>query len=66
MAPSIISTDGSQIDKRTEERHSLSTTNLDNLATVLKDGLSVFVGTVSSRVLASIRGALLFALGFDG
>jgi len=42
-----------------------SAISLDNLATVPKDGLRSFVGTVSSPVLAIIRGALFFALGFD-
>jgi mRNA interferase MazF len=42
-----------------------SAINLHNLATVPKAGLRVFVGTVSSKVLADVREALLFALGFD-
>ena len=42
-----------------------SAANLDNLATVPKSGLRSFVGTVSTDVLAEIREALLFALGFD-
>jgi len=42
-----------------------STINLDNLATVPKDGLRSFVGTVPLQVLVAIREALLFALGFD-
>jgi mRNA interferase MazF len=42
-----------------------SAINLDNLATVPKDGLRSFVGTVSPVILTAIRTALLFALGFD-
>ena len=42
-----------------------SAANLDNLVTVPKRGLRSFVGTVSAEVLAEIREALLFALGFD-
>jgi mRNA interferase MazF len=42
-----------------------SAINLDNLATVPKDGLRSFVGTVSPQVLGAVRTALLFALGFD-
>jgi len=42
-----------------------SAINLDNLATVPKDGLRSFVGTVSPEVLDTVRVALLFALGFD-
>ena len=38
---------------------------LDNLATVPKAGLRVFVGTVSPQVISDVREALLFALGFD-
>lgn len=43
-----------------------SAINLDNLATVPKRGLRTFVGSVSPKVLADVREALLFALGFDG
>ncbi len=42
-----------------------SAINLDNLATVPKDELHSFIGTVSPQVLDAIREALLFALGFD-
>ncbi len=42
-----------------------SAINLDNLATVPKDGLRSFVGTVTPAVLSQVRQALLFALGFD-
>ena len=42
-----------------------SAINLDNLATVPKDGLRSLVGTVPPQVLVAIREALLFALGFD-
>lgn len=42
-----------------------SAINLDNLATIPKKGLRTFVGTVSPKVLADVREALLFALGFD-
>jgi mRNA interferase MazF len=42
-----------------------SAINLDNLATVPKAGLRSFVGTVSREILADVREALLFALGFD-
>ena len=42
-----------------------SAINLDNVATVSKAGLRSFVGTVSGEVLEQVRGALLFALGFD-
>ena len=44
---------------------SVSAINLDNLATVPKDGLRSFVGTVAPQILDDIREALLFALGFD-
>ena len=43
----------------------VSAINLDNLATVPKDGLRSFVGTVTPQILDNIREALLFALGFD-
>ena len=43
----------------------VSAINLDNLATVPKDGLRLFVGTVTPEILDNIREALLFALGFD-
>ena len=43
----------------------VSAINLDNLATVPKDGLRSFVGTVTPQILDDIREALLFALGFD-
>lgn len=42
-----------------------SAINLDNLATVPKEGLLAFVGTVPQDVLDQVREALLFALGFD-
>ena len=42
-----------------------SAINLDNLATIPKNGLRSFVGTVSPQVLTAVREALLFALGFD-
>ena len=42
-----------------------SAINLDNLATVPKKGLRIFVGSVSPKILADVREALLFALGFD-
>jgi mRNA interferase MazF len=42
-----------------------SAINLDNVATVPKAGLRSFVGSVSPEVLAQVREALLFALGFD-
>ncbi len=42
-----------------------SAINLDNLATVPKAGLRVFVGTVPPVVLSGVREALLFAFGFD-
>jgi mRNA interferase MazF len=42
-----------------------SAINLDNLATVPRDGLRSFVGTVPSEVLVAVREALLFALGFE-
>jgi len=44
---------------------SVSAINPDNLATVPKDGLRSFVGTVAPQILDDIRKALLFALGFD-
>ena len=42
-----------------------SAINLDNMATVSKDGLRSFVGTVSPQTMIAVREALLFALGFD-
>jgi mRNA interferase MazF len=42
-----------------------SAISLDNLATVPKDGLRSFVGTVPPQVFVAIQEALLFALGFD-
>lgn len=42
-----------------------SAINLDNIATVPKAGLRVFVGTVTPAVFTAVREALLFALGFD-
>ena len=42
-----------------------SAVNLDNLATVPKAGLRAFVGAVPPEVMAEVREALLFALGFD-
>ena len=41
-----------------------SAINLDNLATVPREGLRAFLGTVPPRVLEEVREALLFALGF--
>lgn len=41
-----------------------SAINLDNLATVPREGLRALLGTVPPRVLAEVREALLFALGF--
>jgi mRNA interferase MazF len=43
-----------------------SAINLDHPATVPKAGPRSFVGTLSADTLAKVRGALLFALGFDG
>lgn len=42
-----------------------SAINLHNLATVPKQGLRAYVGTVCPEVWESVRHALLFALGFD-
>ncbi|MBI3757211.1 MAG: type II toxin-antitoxin system PemK/MazF family toxin [Deltaproteobacteria bacterium] len=42
-----------------------SAINLDNVVTVPKDELRSFVGTAAPQVMAAVRGALLFALGFD-
>ena len=42
-----------------------SAINLDNLATVPRSGLRIFVGTVPLEVLSQVREALFFALGFD-
>ena len=42
-----------------------SAINLHHVVTVPKDGLRRFVGSVSPDVLARVRAALLFALGFD-
>lgn len=42
-----------------------SAVNLDNVATVPKAGLRSFVGVASPEVMAQVREALLFALGFD-
>jgi mRNA interferase MazF len=42
-----------------------SAINLDNVATVPKDGLRSYVGSVTPSVLQQVRDALLFALGFD-
>ncbi len=42
-----------------------SAINLDNMATIPKDGLRSFVGTVSPQIMIAVREALLFALGFD-
>ena len=42
-----------------------SAINLDNVATVPKDELRLFVGTVSPQIMIAVREALLFALGFD-
>lgn len=43
----------------------ISAINLDNLVTVPKDDLRLFVGTISPQIMAAVREALLFALGFD-
>jgi mRNA interferase MazF len=42
-----------------------SAINLDNVATVPKDGLRSFVGAVPPEIMAEVRASLLFALGFD-
>jgi mRNA interferase MazF len=42
-----------------------SAISLDNMATVPKDELRLFVGTVSPQIMVAVREALLFALGFD-
>ena len=42
-----------------------SAINLDNVATVPKNELRAFVGTVPPQVMMAVREALLFALGFD-
>ena len=42
-----------------------SAINLDNVATVPKNELWTFVGTVPPQVMMAVREALLFALGFD-
>ena len=42
-----------------------SAINLHHVITVPKAGLRRFVGSVSPAVLAKVRAALLFALGFD-
>lgn len=42
-----------------------SAINLDHVATVPKAGLRSFVGTVPPEVLQRVRGALLFALGYE-
>ena len=42
-----------------------SAINLDNVATVPKNELRTFVGTVPPQVMMAVREALLFALGFD-
>lgn len=42
-----------------------SAINLHHLVTVPRAGLRRFVGVVSPAVLAQVRGALLFALGFE-
>lgn len=43
-----------------------SAINLHNLATVPREGLRSYVGTVSPTVMDDVRDALLFALGFGG
>jgi mRNA interferase MazF len=43
----------------------ISAINLDNMMTVPKDELRSFVGTISPQIMAAVREALLFALGFD-
>ena len=42
-----------------------SAINLDNLVTVPKSGLRLFVATVPPSVIKEIREAVLFAFGFD-
>jgi len=42
-----------------------SAVNLHHLVTVPRAGLRSFVATLSPEVLAEVREALLFALGFD-
>ncbi len=42
-----------------------SAINLHHVATVPKAGLRRFVGSVPPAVLAQVRDAMLFALGFD-
>ncbi len=42
-----------------------SAINLHHVVTIPKDGLRRFVGSASPDVLAQVRTALLFALGFD-
>ena len=44
----------------------ISAINLDNVATVPKDKLRIFIGTVPLQIMMAVREALLFALGFDG
>lgn len=41
-----------------------SAINLDNVATVPKQGLRSFVGVVSPEVMDAVRSALLFSLGY--
>lgn len=41
-----------------------SAINLHHLATLPRAGLRAFVGSVSPQVMAEVRDALLFALGF--
>lgn len=42
-----------------------SAINLHHVATVPRAGLRSYVGTVSPDAMQEVRGALLFALGFD-
>jgi mRNA interferase MazF len=43
-----------------------SAINLHNVATVPAAGLRSFVGLVTEDILAEVRAALLFSLGFEG
>ena len=42
-----------------------SAINLDNLATVPREGLRGYVGRVTPEILHQVRESLLFALGYD-
>ena len=43
-----------------------SAVNLDHIATVPREGLRVYVGTLTPEQMERVRVALLFALGFGG